>query len=192
MSKLVFSDHILIDNESDRDDILKYYESKGILWSSRDVATEYVPNIPFLIVYNWNGSRGELLATQNINDYPHITYSEFLKRKDSPYTFYKRGNTLLLVHYKGSGIEIRLNGARNIYPSGTSSEILLYLNIFNNFHLETFTPLIGPVKIKTKGIMVNEESILFVQINDIKLDSKGISYYNKSYDDFNYVDYVVI
>lgn len=47
MSKLVFGEHILIDNESDRDDILEYYKSKGILWSSRDVATEYVPKIPY-------------------------------------------------------------------------------------------------------------------------------------------------
>lgn len=186
MSKIIFNHYILVANDSERDGLLRYYESKDIRWRSGHEATKInneLPTIyPYGIVYGHyhNNSEGKLSYNTSVGGLDNkIYYSEFLKRKDSPYTFYRHihhPDILLLVHYKGSGIE---------FPSKSNPNIRLYnINIWLEFNVNKFNPIFESVKIKTIGMKKSTDSILFNTNTPrpIKLDSKGV--YAISYRDF--------
>lgn len=193
MSKIVFNQYIVVNNHSERDELLEYYESKNIRWNSGDEATKInhkLPNeYPYGIIYGHNGG-ARLTFNKNMDrlnyDMIHkIDLSEFLGRKDSPYTFYKRDDALLLVHYKGSGISISKLG------------VALYSYVWEHKRVNEFTPLIGTVKIKTIGMKRNGNSILFnthtnARFRPIILDSDGIREYENGYDGYIKVEHITI
>lgn len=181
--------NIMVNNDLERDSLLGYFESKKIYWSSGKRPTEFHPSDRY--PYNINYGNGYLTYGRKIRN--SVSYSEFIKRRDTNYTFYrhKYENYLIVSSYKGIGfllgdIYLTLTKIWKIY------DFRDFIPINENIIIGRATNNKNVIKRNIKnnniifGNIVTGESVMF---NDINFHKVLISELNDNWVD---VDKVMI
>lgn len=175
MGKIVISEKILVNNDHERDELLTYYESKGIKWNDGNNPLDYIPDAtyPYSIYIDTNGKI--LYDGDPSSPIPIIEYSIFKEREDNPFTIYKHNdrNILIVSHYKGCGFKLGTdNIKRDSYIWGT-----------NRPH--EYTPIHDKVYIKSEGNVIKKHTSLpLIIIGDPK-SNRGIRMSNKAIHNVN-------
>lgn len=137
MGRLRGHEAIIINSDKERDSLLEYFHSKSIKTRSGLRPIHMKPNwdYPYNILY-----RGSISQTKS-NNVPleYIEYSEYMKRRDTFYSFYKHKdyNHIIISDYKGRGSLIS-----NIYL-GISKDIWEHLNI-NDYEIISSDVVLKP------------------------------------------------
>lgn len=136
---------IMVNNDLERDSLLEYFESKDIYWSSNKRPTEFHPSDRY--PYNINYGNYGYLTYDGRKRRTSVSYSEFIKRRDTNYTFYrhKYENYLIVSSYKGIGFRL--------------GDIYLFTNIWNIYDIRDFIPINENLVIKRTSNSNNKNVI---------------------------------
>lgn len=184
MGRLRGHEAIIINSDKERDSLLEYFHSKSIKTQSGLLPIHMTkPNwdYPYNILY-----RGSITQTKS-NDTPleYIEYSEYMKRRDTFYSFYKHKdyNHIMISDYKGRGSLIS-----NIYLE-IRKDIWIQHNI-NDYEIIPSDVVLKPdgdFIIKRSGHEISNDKIVIGNIQTdrgILLD--GVNFY--TVDDIDILD----
>lgn len=180
MGKIKLGEYIIVNNDIERDELLEFFDSKGIKWSDGQDPHNFIPcgEYPYTFTYHirdgigWSSIR---------DDMDTIEYTDFKERGDSNYSLYGYEDTIILLHYNGNFTFI------GDYPKIISRVRLLHL--FNNIeeleYLDSYhlnrgdnTLMMNPVtksivfghKGSNKVSLITSDRIHKINVRFVKLD----------------------